>query len=602
MSMRVGLLAVAALLLAGCQDNSPPLAPTDQPADPTFSTAPAQTIPGRYIVVFRRSVKDADRDAVRIAGIHRGKLKHVYRSALKGMALDLPDAAVAALRADPSVAYVEADQIAHIVTEQAGATWGLDRADQRALPLTTTYSYFANGTGVRVYIIDTGINFGHAEFGGRAVTGIDQVSAGGSAADCNGHGTHVAGTVGGSQYGIAKSVSLYAVRVLDCAGSGSYSGVIAGVDWVTANHVGPSVANMSLGGGFSQALNDAVSASINSGVTYAVAAGNGNAFGIPQNACNSSPASTGPALTVGATNSSDQQASFSNYGNCVDIQAPGVGITSAWYTSATATNTISGTSMAAPHVAGAAALYLSTNGTATPAQVATALVSDATAGAVTGLQTGTANLLLYTGSIGSGGPPPPPPPPPTPPAAPTSLAATASGSAQINLVWTDNAGDETGFSVERCQGAGCTTFVQLATVGASVTDFSNTGLAAGTSYSYQVRASNAGGYSDYSNVASATTAATPPNSAPVARYTWSCNDRNCSFNGSSSTDDKAVTAYTWSFGDGSTGSGAVVSKRYSTRSTFNVRLTVRDAEGLTVARTCSVRVVRNSTRSGTCAP
>lgn len=515
------------------------------------------------------------------------------------MALDLSDQAVTALRADPSVAYVEADQIAHIVTDQTGATWGLDRVDQHALPLTTTYSYFADGTGVHVYIIDTGINFGHAEFGGRATTGVDQVTAGGTAADCNGHGTHVAGTVGGGQFGIAKNVSLHAVRVLDCGGSGTFSGVIAGIDWVTANHASPAVANMSLGGGFSQALNDAVTNSIAAGVTYAVAAGNGNAFGIPQNACNSSPASTPNALTVGATDINDREASFSNFGSCVDLQAPGVGITSAWYTSNTATNTISGTSMATPHVAGAAAAYLSATPAASPAQVSTALTSSATVGAVTGLQTGTANLLLYTAFIGNGSPPPPPPPPP---AAPTGLLATASGSTQINLAWTDNSADETGFSIERCQNAGCTAFAQIATAGANVTGFSNTGLAAGTSYSYRVRASNAGGFSSYSNVASATTVAPPPNTAPVARYTWSCNDRNCSFNGTSSTDDKGVTGYSWSFGDGSSGSGSTVSKRYSLRSTFNVRLTVRDAAGLSNARACPVRVVKNSTRSGTCGP
>jgi hypothetical protein len=537
-------------------------------------------------------VTDANRDAVRIARVHHGRLKHVYKSALRGMALDLPDNAVAALRADPTVAYVEADQIAHIVTDQPGATWGLDRSDQRALPLSTTYSYSADGTGVHVYIIDTGINLGHAEFSGRLGIGFDAVTAGGTAADCNGHGTHVAGTVGGTLYGIAKKVSLHPVRVLNCAGSGSYSQVIAGIDWVTTNRVIPAVANMSLGGGFSQALNDAVTYSIGRGVTYAVAAGNSNA-----NACSSSPSSTPSALTVGATNSNDQKASFSNYGSCVDIQAPGVSITSAWYNSATATNTISGTSMAAPHVAGAAALYLSTNPSATPGQAATALTTNATAGAVTGLPTGTVNLLLYTGfTAGS------PPPPPQPPAAPTGLVATAAGSTQINLGWTDNAADETGYNIERCQGAGCTAFAGIATVGANATSFANLGLAAGTSYRYRVRATKQGAVSGYSNEASATTAAALPNMAPVGRYTWSCYDRNCSFNGTGSTDDKVVTVYSWSFGDGSTGSGSVVSKRYPYRGTFYVALTVRDAEGLSNTRTCPVRVVRNATRSGSCGP
>jgi subtilisin family serine protease len=404
---RFGLFTVVAIALAACSET--PSAPT--PVRLIQSTA-ASKIAGSYIVVFRNDVQNVDDEAQRLAVKHAGKVQHKYKAALKGMSIELSDAQVAALRADASVAFVEQDQPVSALgciidaTCQSGATWGLDRVDQRALPLDASYSYFVNGSGVTVYIIDTGINFGHTEFGGRASKGFDAVTSGGTAADCNGHGTHVAGTVGGSTYGIAKAVTLKAVRVLNCAGSGTTSGVIAGIDWVTANRVLPAAANMSLGGGFSSALNQAVENSIAAGVTYAIAAGNSSA-----NACNASPASAPNAITVGATQSNDGFASFSNFGTCVDINAPGVGITSAWYTSNTATNTISGTSMAAPHVAGAAALFLSANPSATPAQVTAALNGDATAGAIISLPSGTPNRLLYTANIGSGSQPPPPPPP-----------------------------------------------------------------------------------------------------------------------------------------------------------------------------------------------
>jgi len=411
------VLSLGGLLLTAtaCQDAE---TPTSSSSPPSLAAAPG-AIPGRYIVVFRPDEADAPGLARQLVAQHGGTLLFTYQYAIRGFAASLPAAAVDALSRNPRVAYIEADQIATAIasgTESPTPSWGLDRVDARS-GLDNSYSWATDGSGVTAYIIDTGILTTHTDFltglVKRATSGFDFVDNDTDATDCHGHGTHVAATVGGTKYGIAKGVNLVAVRVLDCKGSGTFAGVIAGVDWVTKNHPPLAVANMSLGGGLSQSLNDAVSGSIASGVTYGVAAGNGNRAGIPQDACGGSPSSTPAAITVGATTQTDREASFSNYGTCVDILAPGVGITSAWYTSTTATNTISGTSMATPHVVGAAALYRSGHTTASAAEVANALASNATSGAITLNSTtkGTPNLLLYTAFGGTA------PPASTPPAA-----------------------------------------------------------------------------------------------------------------------------------------------------------------------------------------
>jgi subtilisin family serine protease len=386
--------ALVALAITACSDQGTnPVTPDTAPVDEVFSMARAgEVIEGSYIVVFNDDVADVEGKAKEKALKKNGKLKHTYKHALKGFAAELSSEAVAELQADPDVAYVEADQVYTADATQSGATWGIDRIDQRNLPLSGTYTYTSTASNVRAYIIDTGIRTTHAQFGSRASNVYD--AFGGNGSDCNGHGTHVAGTVGGSTYGVAKSVMLRGLRVLNCSGSGSTSGIIAAIDWLRVNFIAPAVANMSLGGGYSSSLNTAVNNLSNAGVFVAVAAGNSNA-----NACNYSPASAANATSVASSTSSDAKSSFSNYGSCVHIYAPGSSITSAWHTSNTATNTISGTSMASPHVAGVAALYKSTNTSASSSSIRTWLINNSTANVISGNPSGTPNRLLYKSTL-----------------------------------------------------------------------------------------------------------------------------------------------------------------------------------------------------------
>jgi subtilisin family serine protease len=391
-SKRLWLIAIVVVLLLAAA--SPALAAPQAPVAPILGADSPTAIPGRYIVVFRPGTPgEAHNAAAASARAMGAQVHYTYDAALQGFAATMPEQALNGLRHNPNVEYIEVDSTVSLDAAQTGATWGLDRIDQAALPLNGVYTYNYTGAGVKVYIIDTGIRITHNEFGGRAGYGYDAVDGSLPADDCNGHGTHVAGTVGGATYGVAKGVNLVAVRVLNCAGSGTTSGVIAGINWVTSNHQpgAPAVANMSLGGGASSSLDTAVKNSIADGVTYAIAAGNSNA-----NACNYSPARVTEAITVGATTNTDARASYSNYGSCLDIFAPGSSITSAWRTSNKATNTISGTSMATPHVAGAAALYLQAYPSASPATVASALVGGATPDKVTSPGNGSPNRLLFT--------------------------------------------------------------------------------------------------------------------------------------------------------------------------------------------------------------
>ena len=364
----------------------------------THPYAQSKPVPGRYIVVFRDSVANPAAEAANLLRGLGGQLHHTYTSALKGFAASLPDAALQGIRNNPNVDYIEQDQTVSLnaTQTQSNATWGLDRIDQHVLPLNGGYQYNYTGAGVNAFIIDTGIRATHADFNGRVQSGFTAINDGRDTDDCNGHGTHVAGTVGGTTWGVAKEVGLIPVRVLNCRGSGTWSGVIAGVDWVASSPLRPAVANMSLGGGASQAVDDAVAGAVSKGATLVVAAGNSNA-----DACNYSPARAPSAITVGATTSTDARASYSNYGTCLDLFAPGSSITSAWNTSDSATNTISGTSMASPHVAGVAALALAANTAASPWAVAAFLTDNATSGVLTSIGSNSPNRLVYSLATGA---------------------------------------------------------------------------------------------------------------------------------------------------------------------------------------------------------
>ena len=501
------VVVAAAVVLAACSDEASITQPDD--AAPVFAASRAGQPQDRFIVVFRDDVSNPDAVIDQLTGGIGAQVHYRYRHAIKGFAATIPAAAVEGIRRNPNVTLVEPDGIVTTMTTQNNATWGLDRIDQRNLPLNGTYTYDVNGSGVNVYIIDTGIRYSHNEFGGRASFGYDAL--GGDGSDCHGHGTHVAGTVGGTVYGVAKNVKLYAVRVLNCNGSGPTSGVIAGVDWVRNNAIKPAVANMSLGGGASTSLDNAVSNAIASGVTFAVAAGNSNA-----NACNYSPARVASALTVGSTTNSDARSSFSNFGSCLDLFAPGSGITSAWRTSNTATNTISGTSMASPHVAGVAALYLSIPGNsgASASTVSSAINSNATTGVVGNAGSGSPNRLLYS-LFGS-----PPPDDNNPPTASFTFSCTGltcsfngAGSADSDGTITGyawNFGDGTtgtGVQVNKTYGSSGTRTVML-------TVMDNDGATGNQSQSVTVTAPSGGG-TEIGSLTASTTSSGPNWTATV---------------------------------------------------------------------------------------
>jgi subtilisin family serine protease len=412
---------------SACVDETPLGISTYPRAIQAEVAAPSSpAIPDEYIVLLKSGGPEVSGVAKQLVTEAKGDLRYVYTDVLRGFSARIPGRAVEGLRHNPIVESVSPNGVVRIDESQdSPPSWGLDRIDQAALPLSGSYSYGASGSGVNAYIIDTGIRATHQEIAGRVFPGFSAISDSVGTDDCNGHGTHVAGTVGGKTVGVAKAVSLIAVRVLACSGGGSEDGVLAGLDWVARNRVRPAVANMSLSGGLSSILNQAIANLVATGVTVAVAAGN-NAV----DACFFSPASAPSALTVGATDRYDTQATYSNYGACLDLYAPGSGITSSWGGGDTTYRSLNGTSMAAPHVAGAAALYLQLNPVAAPSDVAQALTANATRRAVGSIGRESPNLLLNISFMAGAVPtsPSPEPDPVTPPSVDQPPTATFSAS------------------------------------------------------------------------------------------------------------------------------------------------------------------------------
>lgn len=585
MTRRLVVALVSAVALAACSDSSDLTAP-QSPADALLSAGHSGVIPGRFIVTLAPDAKPSA-----VARDHGVAPDFVYTYVLNGFAGAMSDAARSGLLRDARVTRVEPDGIATTMVTQSPATWGLDRIDQRNLPLDNSYSYQGTGAGVRVYIIDTGILISHGEFEGRAVNGYDFVDNDPVANDCNGHGTHVAGTVGSSTWGVAKGVTLVGVRVLSCTGSGTWSGVIAGMDWVTAQkNAAPAVAavaNMSLGGGANSSVDAAVRRMVSAGVTTAVAAGNGNMGGKEQDACGYSPARVTEALTIGATSSSDTKASWSNYGDCVDFFAPGVSIKSTWINTnygADMTRTISGTSMATPHVAGAAALYLASNASATAQQVRDALYAATTKNKVTSSKTANNHLLYVDGGAGGGNPVNSPP-----------VASFAFNCTELSCDFTNTStdADNDGLTSSWTFGDG---------ESSSAASPSHAYAAAGEYLVTLTVNDGNGGSSNTSQTVSVTAAGggggggenPAENSAPSAAFSVACSGGTCSFTDQSTDADGNITSWAWDFGNGQVSSVQnPPSVTYSSPDSYTVTLTVSDAGSLSDSTlrtiTCSMR-------------
>ena len=464
-------------------------------------------VPGRYIVRFASSASVGIAASSLSVGV-----RAFFTSAIDGFVADLSSDDLVSLRSNPNVIGIEPDTVVTgdttVTSPQANATWGLDRIDQRGLPFNGEYSFTSTGRGVSAYVVDTGILATHTELAGRVLSGFTAVADANGTTDCNGHGTHVSGTIAGTTYGVAKDATLIPVRVLGCSGAGTVSGVIAGIDWMISNHAAgvPAVANMSIGGGLSTSLNSAVDRAVADGIAVVVAAGNSNL-----DACTTSPASAASALTVGASNLLDNRASFSNWGTCVDLFAPGQSITSAGISSPTATASLSGTSMASPHVAGAVALYLQQNPNSTPAATSTAINNAATRGVVSNVGTGSPNRLLYTASFDAA--------PNSVPASPTALAGIGYNES-VRLTWSApsfNGGVAvTDYVVEYAPATNSTVlnWVTFPHTASSATSITVTGLTNGTSYAFRVSAVNSVGRGAASNTATASAVYAGVASAP----------------------------------------------------------------------------------------
>lgn len=583
MHKQFAVIAVTGVVLAACSDPITPSSPARlAPVIEVSGNIQTQVVQDEYIVVLR--TPPAGRAALlaelqSMQGISAVQVLEVYGRALNGFAIKASPGALTALRANRNIEFVEPNGVARAIASQTPATWGIDRIDQRPLPLNNTYNYPTGGVPVHVYIIDTGIRMTHTQFTGRIGAAFDAVGGQNPPGnDCDGHGTHVAGTVGGTTYGVNKTAVLHAVRVLDCTGSGTWTQVISGINHVAGNFIAPAVANMSIGGNSSAAVNTATNNLVAAGVVTAVAAGND--YGA--NACNLSPAGATSALTVGATTSTDARSTFSNIGTCLDIFAPGSAIVSAHNSSNTAIATFSGTSMASPHVAGAAALYRSFNPTHTATQVATALTSNATMNVVTNPGAGSPNRLLYMGFIGGGTPNVNPVArftySCTPRVPPPGFDCTFNGSGS-----TDSDGTVTAWTwtpAGKPTKTGVTTSYVYPSAGNYSVTLTVTDNAGGTGSQTQTIVVGSG---------------PPVNQNPIADFTINCVPRNpnvgsdCTFNGNSSSDaDGSIVSFAWSSPGKVNKSGAIVSYPYPRGTNTTVTLVVTDNQGATGTKTSSV--------------
>jgi len=587
---KFAFLAVTGAVLTACSD---PITPSGSarlaPVAEISGNVQTQLVPDEYIVALRSSIVSQGQlsaTASSMATAAGAQITYVYGDAINGFAVKADAKAIAALRADAAVEYVEAVQVMRaIATQTPTPSWGLDRIDQVNLPLNNSFTYPNGGGPVHVYIIDTGLLTTHIDFTGRvgaSANFISPVAPGPVPAwtDCAGHGTHVSGTVAGTTYGISKNATVHAVRVLNCGGSGTSASVIGGINWVIANAIQPAVSNMSLGGGADVAIDNATNAMANAGIVSAVAAGNSNA-----NACNFSPARAANAVTVGATTSTDARSSFSNFGTCLDIFAPGSSITSDYIGSNSATAVLSGTSMASPHVAGAAALYRSQNPGATAAQTITALISNATLNAVTNPGTGSPNRLLYMGFMNGA----PPPPNQNPTANFTYGCVPAPGGTAVDCTFdgtssTDPDGTVVGWSWH--------TSGQLRKTGSMVTFQFPNGSTPTMTLTVTDNAGGTGSQTQQINIG------TPPptNQPPVANFTFNCVPRtpnvgsDCTFNGSSSTDDGTIVSYVWSTPGRPNKTGVTATYPFPAGSSPAVTLTVTDNGGLTNSKTVTLTI------------
>lgn len=584
------------LSLAACNDATAPSPVQSTPPHTAANSPNADVWAGHYIVVLKSGTATPENLLHRISFRHAMTIDQKFGTVMHGFAAAVDSGDLDKLRADPDVDRIEPDRFVKQMGNQTGMGWALDRLDQHGLPLNNTFSYGATGAGVNIYIVDGGIRYTHSEFGGRAHFAYDAL--GGNGSDCNGHGTGVAGIAGGSVHGVAKASTIWSVRVFPCSGSTPLSTILAGVDWVTAHHKSPAVANLSLGAGTAPILDSAVSKSIQSGVTYVVAAGNSGV-----DACTSSPAKVKTAITVGAIDVTDLRPSWSNYGSCVALFAPGVNVPAADYYSDASLANWNGTSMAAPYVAGAAALYLSEHPTASPATVRNALTSNTTNSLLANLL-GSTNKLLYTGWIGGTSSPATAPAKPSAPKPPsiTPVGGVGAEYACASRVCSFDAGGSgptggvTSYLWYFGDGSSATSRTVTHTYGSSSTYAFSLSIVTGTGKKYYVSKSIAPASSSGSATSTVPTyvpPSTPPSSSNniSPSFTATCTGSHvCAFNAYKSVVPKGVSSYRWAFGDGYTGSTAAWTHTYAGRKSVSVTLTIVDKSSASKSVTKTIAV------------